>query len=157
MNRNRLNGSMHTSHPTMATLVNRAAPWWVNHWEGLFCKDELWLFNGRYHRNIQYCVKSELFGTFIGKFFFPSIWKTLPRHCLKFSSQLLRLVQSIIPFMKGSLRFAWGWHLCMFDRNHRDFKNTSDSLLRHTRREKNANWVQSSWPGHPSSQPDPFN
>ena len=95
MNRNRLNGSMHTSHPTMATLVNRAAPWWVNHWEGLFCKDELWLFNGRYHRNIQYCVISELCGAFICKFSFPST-----RRCLKFCLQLFQLVQSIIPFMK---------------------------------------------------------
>ena len=79
MNRNRLNGSMHTSHPTMATLVNRAAPWWVNHWEGLFCKDELWLFNCCYHRNIQYSVISELCGTFICKILFPNNMKNLTK------------------------------------------------------------------------------
>ena len=156
MNRNRLNGSMHTSHPTMATLVNRAAPWWVNHWEGLFCKDELWLFNCCYHRNIQYSVISELCGTFICKILFPNNMKNLTKAlsqilCNCFSS----FNQSFLSWT-GSLRFVWGWHLCMLDWQHRDFKNTSDSLLRHTW-EKNANWVQPSWPGDPSSQPDPFN
>ena len=70
---------MHTSHLTMATLVNRAAPWWVNHWQGLFCKDELWLFNCCYHRNIQYTVISELCGTFICKILFPNNMKNLTK------------------------------------------------------------------------------
>ena len=155
MNRNRLNGSMHTSHPTMATLVNRAASWWVNHWEGrsFFVKMSYDFSMGA--TTIQYCVKSELFGTFICKFSFPSTWKTFPRHCLKFSLQLLQLVQSIIPFMKGYfevcmrvtclhvwLKSSW------FQKHFRFFVKTHT-----TREERQLGAVQLAWSSIISARP----
>ena len=117
--------------------------------EGLFCKDELWLFNCYYHWNIQYCVISELCGAFICKFSFPST-----RRCLKFCLQLFQLVQSIIPFigifeicMRATCLHVWWLKSSWFQKHFRFFVKT------HLREERQLGAVQLAWSSIISARP----